>query len=254
LRLLAEQGDGPERRTPPRRALVAAVAMAAVAAAVALWLWRRPTPPPPEVPAPVPKAERTPATRPSPKPEPSPAEHRAHGGAVRPRPEPAVTPTTPRLRVEADVPGASVFLDHEYLGKTPFETRDFSPGRHRLNVSAEGEEMYAETIDVPAEGRDVVVRFKEVRLDETIDVVHKHGIGSCRGRLAATPAGLSFSGGNAADAFQVPFASLEPLQVDYLKKNLRVKVRGGKTWNFTADSADTLLVFQKAVEAARKKL
>ncbi len=133
------------------------------------------------------------------------------------------------------MPGASVFLDRKYLGTTPVETTDFTPGNHRLNVSAEGQDMYAETIEVPAGGRDVVVRFKEVRLDEAIDVVHKHGVGSCRGRLAATPAGLAFSGGNAEDAFEAPFASLEPLQVDYLKKNLRVKVKGGKTYNFSAD-------------------
>jgi hypothetical protein len=113
--------------------------------------------------------------------------------------------------------------------------------------------MYAESIDVPAEGRDVMVRFREVRLDEHVDVVHKHGVGSCRGRLAASPAGLKYAGG-AEDSFEAPFASIEPLQVDYLRRNLRVKVKGGKTWNFTADSADALLVFQKAVEAARKKM
>jgi hypothetical protein len=33
-----------------------------------------------------------------------------------------------------------------------------------------------------------------------------------------------------------------------------VKQRGGKTWNFTTESADPLLTFQKAVEAARKRL
>ena len=96
--------------------------------------------------------------------------------------------------------------------------------------------------------------FKAVRLDERLDVVHKHGVGSCRGRLVATTAGLRFESDKAGDSFQVAFPSLEPLQVDYLKKNLRVKQRGGKTWNFTSDSADALLVFQKAVEAARERL
>jgi hypothetical protein len=170
--------------------------------------------------------------------------------ATRPRPAPSAAAVA-RLRVDADVPGASVFLDRRYLGTTPVETTDFTPGSHRLNVSAEGQDMYAESIDVPAEGRDVMVRFKEVRLDEAIDVVHKHGVGSCRGRLSATTAGLSFAG---EDSFEAPFAALEPLQVDYLRKNLRVKVKGGKTWNFTADRADALLVFQKNVEAARKKM
>ena len=44
--------------------------------------------------------------------------------------------------------------------------------------------------------------------------------------------------------------------VDYLKKNLQVKQKGGKTWNFTDknDNADALFVFHREVEAARKKL
>ena len=114
--------------------------------------------------------------------------------------------------------------------------------------------MYAETLDLGPGSREVVVRFKEVRLDEKLPVVHKHAMGSCRGTLLATTAGLRYDTADAGDAFSAPFASLEPLQVDYLKKNLRVKLRGGKTYNFTADSADALLTFQKAVEAARKRL
>ena len=70
----------------------------------------------------------------------------------------------------------------------------------------------------------------------------------------ATVAGLRYEADKAGDSFQVPFSSLEPLQVDYLNRNLRVKQRGGKTWNFTADSADALLVFQKAVEKARERM
>ena len=252
MELLGQPGDGPAASGRSRLALVAAVALVVVAA-VAFWMWRRPAPSPPPGPA-HPKAERAPSGGATPRPEPSPLEREARGGPARPRPAPTAGAPTPRLRVDADVPGASVFLDRKYLGTTPLETTEFTPGSHRLNVSAEGQDMYAETIEIPTGGRDLVVRFKEVRLDEAIDVVHKHGVGSCRGRLAATPAGLAFSGGNAEDAFNAPFASLEPLQVDYLKKNLRVKVRGGKTYNFSAESADTLLVFQKAVEAARKKL
>ena len=109
-------------------------------------------------------------------------------------------------------------------------------------------------IDLAAGSKEIVVRFKEVRLDERLDVAHKHGVGSCRGRLVATVAGLRYEADKTGDSFDVPFSSLEPLQVDYLNRNLRVKQRGGKTWNFTADSADALLVFQKAVESARKRL
>jgi hypothetical protein len=156
--------------------------------------------------------------------------------------------------VDADVAGANVFLDRKFLGTTPVETRDFSPGPHRLNVSADGYDMYAETIDLPPSSHEVRVRFKEVRLDERIDVVHKHGVGSCRGRLVATTAGLRYEAGKGGDSFEAPFASLEPLQLDYMGRNLRVKKKGGKTWNFTADSADALLAFQKAVEKARERL
>ncbi len=152
------------------------------------------------------------------------------------------------------MPGANVFLDRKFLGTTPVETTDFVPGEHRLNVSAEGYEMYGEPVQLTAGPNEVVVRFKAVRLDERLDVVHKHGVGSCRGRLVATPAGLGFEAQKAGDSFQAPLSSLEPLQVDYLKKSLRVKQKGGKTWNFTSDDADSLLVFQKAVEGARKKM
>jgi hypothetical protein len=159
-----------------------------------------------------------------------------------------------RLRVDADVTGASVFLDRKFLGKTPVETRDFAPGTHRLNVTAEGYEMYAETIELSSGSREVMVRFKEVHLDQAVAVVHKHGLGSCRGRLVATPAGLRYETANAGDAFDVPLATLEPLEIDYLSKNLKVKRRGGKTWNFTAPDADALLTFQKAVEGVRKRM
>jgi hypothetical protein len=158
------------------------------------------------------------------------------------------------LRVDSDVPGANVFLDRKFLGTTPVETHHFEPGPHRLNVTAEGFEMYAETIELSSSSNEVVVRFKQVRLDERVDVVHKHGVGSCRGRLAATTAGLRYEADKPADSFDLAFDRLEPLEVDYLKRNLRVKQRGGKTWNFTAESADALLGFQKAVEKARERI
>ena len=134
----------------------------------------------------------------------------------------------PTLRVDADVPSANVFLDRKFLGTTPVETRDLAPGAHRLNVSAEGYDMYAETIELPSSPQEVMVRFKEVRLDERVDVVHKHGMGSCRGRLLATTAGLRYEADKAGDSFEVPFETLEPLEVDYLNRNLRVKQTAGR--------------------------
>jgi len=232
-----------------RRALaVTSVAVLAVAAiATGVWLVvRRPAERPKGPPA-APRGRTSPRATPK---APAPEARAPHA----PRPEPRPEAAAPTLRVEADVPGANVFLDRKFLGTTPVETRDFEPGSHRLNVSAEGYDMYAETIELSSSPREVLVRFKEVRLDERVDVVHKHGIGSCRGRLLATTAGLRYEADKPADSFEVSFDRLEPLEVDYLNRNLRVKQRGGRTWNFTADSADALLAFQKAVEKARKRL
>jgi hypothetical protein len=160
----------------------------------------------------------------------------------------------PRLRVEADVPGAQVFLDRRFLGQVPVVVADVSPGPHRLDVSAEGLGIHTETIEVASGTRLVQVRFKEVRLDERLAVTHKHGFGSCQGVLVATPAGLRYEGGDPGDVFSLPFSALAPLEVDYLRRNLRVKVREGRTYNFTARDPDALLTFQKRVEAARARL
>jgi hypothetical protein len=160
----------------------------------------------------------------------------------------------PRLSVTADVAGAQVFLDRKFVGEAPVVVRDVEPGTHRLNVSAEGYEGYSQEIQVTAGTHEVEVRFKEVRLDESLAVKHKHGMGSCRGRLVASTDGLRYETDHDKDGFSTPFSALEPLEVDYLKKNLRVKVRGGRKYNFTAENADDLLVFQRAVEAARERL
>ncbi len=160
----------------------------------------------------------------------------------------------PRLSITADVSGAQVFLDRKFIGEAPLVIPDVEPGQHRLNVSAEGYEGYAEDIQVSAGANEIAVRFKEVRLDESLAVKHKHGMGSCQGRLVATTDGIRYQTDHEKDAFSTPFARLEPLEVDYLKKNLRVKIRGGRKYNFTAESADDLLVFQRAVEAARERL
>jgi hypothetical protein len=160
----------------------------------------------------------------------------------------------PRLSVSADVPGAQVFLDRKFVGEAPLVIPDVPAGRHRLNVSARGYDGYREDIEVGPGVNEVRVRFKEVRLDESLAVKHKHGLGSCQGRLVATTEGLRYETDNEKDGFDVPYSSLEPLEVDYLGKNLRVKIRGGRTYNFTAEDADDLLTFQRAVEEARQRL
>jgi len=102
--------------------------------------------------------------------------------------------------------------------------------------------------------RERVPRPQVPRHDARRDVAHKHGIGSCRGQLLATTAGLRYEADKPAESFAVGYDELQPLEVDYLSRNLRVKQRGGRTWNFTADRADPLLGFQQAVEKARKRL
>ncbi len=158
------------------------------------------------------------------------------------------------LKVTSDVPEASVFLDRKFVGRTPVSIEDLAPGSHRLNVSAEGYEMYAETLEVTAGTREVLVRFKEVRLQESLEVVHQHALGSCQGSLVAAVEGLRYQTAKQDDAFFVPLAGIEELSVEYLKSSLRLKVHGGRSYKFSASSADALLSFQKKVEAARRRL
>ena len=101
-----------------------------------------------------------------------------------------------------------------------------------------------------------MIRFEEVKLDARIAVLHKHRIGSCKGELVATPQGLQYTTDDKDDRFTVPLADLEQFQVDYQEKNLKVKVRRGKQYNFTDPdgSADRLFVFQRDVDKARQRL
>ena len=147
-------------------------------------------------------------------------------------------------------------MDRVYKGKAPLVLTDVAPGPHRINVSAEGYDGYAETVEVTGESQTVSVRFKPVRLAASLEVVHKHGIGSCRGRLSATAAGLRYAATKGDDGFDVPLASVERLEADDLKKQLTVKLRGGRTYNFTepGGSADALVSFQQAVSKAQSRL
>ena len=160
-----------------------------------------------------------------------------------------------RLRVESDVAGAMMFVDRRYVGTTPLTVEDFGPGTYELTVSAEGYDIHAETIELAPGSRDLFVRFKQVTLQESAQVVHKHGFGSCEGRLIATREGVRYETTH-KDGFFAPFASLERFEVDYAKKNLQVKVRGGRKYNFTDKSgnADALFVFHQKVDAAMKRL
>jgi hypothetical protein len=243
-----------------RTVLIALVAVAL--AATAVWYLSRSRPESPAPAAAAPSAESAAPASPSrPVPESRgssgpPASARPSRPAPRREPVPSPAPSTGTLHVEADVPGAEVFLDRKYLGKAPVTAHDVSPGSHRLNVSASGWDGVAETIDVVPGSHDISVKLKEVRLNASIAVDHKHTFGSGHGRLIATPAGLKFETDNAKDAFDVPFSALETFDVDYLAKTLTVKIRGGRTYVFTdpRGNPDHLFVFHRDVEQAREKL
>ncbi len=87
-------------------------------------------------------------------------------------------------------------------------------------------------------------------------MIHKHRIGSCKGRLIATPEGLRYETTDKDDAFRAALLDLETFQVDYLQKNLRVQPRKGKRYDFTdpEGNADRLFVFHSDVERARGRL
>jgi hypothetical protein len=170
--------------------------------------------------------------------------------------EPTSTPATATLRIDSDVPGASVFIDRVYLGTTPLTAPNVTPGSHRLNASATGYEGIAENIDVVAGPRDVMLRFKEIRLDVRVDVTHKHGVGSCTGTLSASPQGVKYVTSNENDAFAASLADVASLDLDFLAKNLRLKLKSGKTYNFTetGGGADQLYAFHRDVDKVIKKL
>ena len=168
-------------------------------------------------------------------------------------PKPAATTS---LRLESDVPGAAVFIDRQFVGNTPLTLDTIEPGTKRVQLTATGFDSIQRTIEVKPGPNTITLRIKEVTLSARMPVVHKHRFGSCEGTLRASLDGLQYVTTNREDAFLLPYAQLETFAVDYLDKNLRVKQRGGKTWNFTdrAENADALFVFHRDVEAARKKL
>ena len=254
--------------TPPRRrglrygVILLAVALAAGAATL---LWPLRDAPDPEgeraAASPPPAAPAAPAA-PEPAPEPE-AEREPEPSApeAEPEPEPAAEPAAPPppppvvLRVTSDVDGAQVFIDRRFAGTTPFESYEVEPGRRRINVSAPGYDGHAEEVEITDELTTVAVRFREVRLDAEVAVVHRHRFGDCEGHLTADAGGIAYRTDD-DDAFEVAFDRIEEFTIDYLEHNLRLKVRGGRTYNFTDHeaNADALFVFHREVEQARERL
>jgi hypothetical protein len=188
-----------------------------------------------------------------------PAPRKAAPKKTEPAPAaPAATaaPTLASLTLESDVPGASVFIDRAFVGNTPLTLDKLEPGSKRVQLTATGFDSVQKTIELVPGPNTISIRIKEVSLNAKMPVVHKHGIGSCEGTLTASLDGLQYVTSNKGDAFRLPYSQVETFTIDYLEKNLRLKQRGGKTWNFTnkAENADVLFVFHRDVEAARKKL
>ncbi len=215
----------------------------------------------PKAAAPAPRKAAEPAV-PAPAPEPAETGRRAAAPKKAAEPAPAPAAEAPKadaatLTVESDVPGASVFVDREFVGTAPVTLKNLAPGNKRINLSVEGYEGVQRSVDLEPGDNTVTMRFKEVRLNTSVGVAHKHGMGGCDGTLRATIDGLAYETTNKGDAFNLKYDQIESFEVNYLEKNLKVKQRGGKTWNFTdkaAANADKLFVFHREVSAAREKL
>jgi hypothetical protein len=228
---------GCQQKAPPAKDVVPALPPAAPAA--------RPTPP-----APSPHKTETVAP-PAPR-----AVLRAPVPAPAAAPVAAAAPDAATLHIDSDVPGAQVFIDREYVGVTPVTAANVKAGNHRMNLSAQGYDGIAENVDIEPGPRDLMFKFKEVRLDASIDVVHKHRMGSCKGRLIATPRGIRYDTTDKNDGFSVPLSALEIFNVDYLAKTLHVRLAKGKNYDFTDPerNADRLFVFHRDVDKARQQL
>ena len=267
----AEQDPSSAPRPAWQRPAIAAGAVVILVIAALAGIWLAPMirggKPADTAPAATPAAAAAPAAAPALAPqEPTITVEASRDGRPKPKkkaetpaptaaPEPAA-PAAGELHIESDVPGAMVFIDRKFIGNAPVTAKDVAPGRHQLNVTAEGFDSYSESIEVAAGPGDVMVKFKEIRLKEAVDVVHKHAMGSCDGRLLADPQGIRYETSNKDDAFTMKFADVESFEIDYLKKNLRIKKRGGKQYNFTtkAPNADPLFVFHRNVEKVRQQV
>jgi hypothetical protein len=241
-----------------QKAVIAAGALTVVAViAVVVTMLDRPEPEPAPAAAAPPPAPRIVPKRVAPPAAEAPRKTAPKKAAPKPvAPASPAAPTLASLTLESDVPGASVFLDRAFVGNTPLTLDRLEPGTKRVQLTATGFDSVQKTIELVPGPNNVSIRIKEVSLSAKMPVVHKHGIGSCAGTLTASLDGLQYVTSNKGDAFTLPYAQVETFTVDYLQKNLRVKQRGGKTWNFTnkAENADPLFVFHRDVETARKKL
>jgi hypothetical protein len=91
------------------------------------------------------------------------------------------------------------------------------------------------------------------RLDASVPVVHKHRFGDCEGTLRAAAGTLTYATTHAEDGFRIAFSEIDAFDLDAAENNLRVRRRGGRTWNFTTrgDTAPALAAFHREASRAR---
>src|SRR6185295_18322585 len=65
-----------------------------------------------------------------------------------PAPKTAAAPTLASLRLDTDVPGASVFIDRVFVGNTPLSLDKLQPGSKRVQVTATGFDSVQKTINL----------------------------------------------------------------------------------------------------------
>jgi hypothetical protein len=106
----------------------------------------------------------------------------------------------------------------------------------------------------PAVSRAPVTASTSSTTGAEVPVVHKHRFGDCEGTLRAVGGTLIYSTTHKEDGFRLAFADIEGFDVDAAAKNLRIRRRGGRTWNFTtrSESATALVAFHTAAARARR--
>ncbi len=159
------------------------------------------------------------------------------------------------IMVESDHAGAMVFLDRNFKGNTPVRIGELQPGEYRLTISLEGYDVENRRVTVERDSVTVRVEFGDPipTLEAAVAVVHKHTFGSCAGTLAATEDGFAYRTDH-RDAFTLAFGQAEAFELNYIENNLRLKVRGGRTYNFESptDDMDSLFVFHRDVNGYRE--
>ena len=159
--------------------------------------------------------------------------------------------------VESDIAGANVFIDRNFKGNTPVTIADLQPGEYNLTVSTEGHDIVSPSGGGRKESRagaSGVRRLGGVTRGQGGRGAQTSVRDPAKGRSVATPEGFDYQTDH-KDAFQLPFAQAERFELDYLNNNLRVKVLGGRTYNFESPSEDmdSLFVFHRDVLAFREQ-